>query len=421
MEEASDFIFSPISDVAEQFTELTEIASSGFNILVRAQRFGQWWVLKALKADFRLIPEYSCLLQKEFDILSRIKHPNVVKVEGMEEVPGYGLCIVMEWIDGDTLDEWLASPHTKRERLRVAQQLINVMEFVHGQQVVHRDLKLSNIMITHNGGTLKLIDFGLSDTDSYVILKGPAGTTGYASPEQQKSVIPDVRNDIYSLGVILLKMHLGLSYHLVSKKCLRPLAKRYACVHDLWLHQRFLHRLLLAISVLFVLLVVGSVGGVIYNKVCQPRTIYDVVTDFKVGNLEYKSWGGGMVSVKAANEQDSCIEIPVMVNYQGMNYKVDEIEDKAFAHHRRLKRLVLPNTEFHVMKHIIQDSPLMESICFRCAQPPVLGNALWPVNMSQVFDTKSFDRVILYVPKGSRAAYRQSPWGKFKHILEYEK
>lgn len=174
MEQTSGFIFTTVTDVSEQFTEMSEVASGGFNVLVRAKRFGRWWILKALRQDIRLVPEYRYLLQKEFDILSRLKHPNVVKVESLEEVKGYGLCIIMEWIDGDTLEEWLAQPHRKSERRRVAQQLLDALEFVHGQLVVHRDLKLSNIMIAHNGEVLKLIDFGFSDADSYAILKGPA-------------------------------------------------------------------------------------------------------------------------------------------------------------------------------------------------------------------------------------------------------
>lgn len=421
MEQTSDFVFSSIADVSEQFTEMSEIASSGFNILVRAKRFGQWWVLKALKQDMRQIPEYAHLLQKEFDILSRLQHPHVVKVESLEEVEGYGLCIVMEWIDGDTLQEWLAHPHKKSERRRVARQLLDALEFVHRQQVVHRDLKLSNIMIAHNGGTVKLIDFGLSDADSYAILKGPAGTSGYVSPEQMKGEVTDVRNDIYSLGVILQKMQLGLSYRLVAKRCLRPLAQRFANVTDLRQHLRALHRRMVVASVFLVMLVVVCASVAIYNKVYSPATIYDVVADFKVGNLEYKSWGGGMVSVKAANQQDSCIEIPASVNYQGMTYKVDEIEEKAFAHYPQLRQLVLPDTEFHVMKQIIQGSPGVRSICFRCDKPPVLGNEIWPVKMDQVFDVEAFSRIVLYVPQGSLAAYRQSAWGRFKQIKEYDK
>lgn len=70
-------------------------------------------------------------------------------------------------------------------------------------------MKPQNIMVTHNGHYLKIIDFGLADTDSHAILKQPASTLKYMAPEQAQHAVPDVRNDIYSLGVILQEMELG--------------------------------------------------------------------------------------------------------------------------------------------------------------------------------------------------------------------
>lgn len=327
----------------------------------------------------------------------------------------------MEWVDGMTLDEWLAQKHSCAERSQIVRQLLLVMEYVHDQQIVHRDLKPSNIMVARNGGTIKLIDFGLSDADSYAILKSPAGTDGYISPEQQKDSTPDVRNDIYSLGVILKEMHLGLSYRWAAKHCLRPLEQRYPNVHALRMHIQSLQHRLITMVCIFVFLVLGASGVAIYNNVTKPAELYDVVAHFTIGNLEYKSWGGGLVTVCAANERDSVIEIPLMVNYQGMNYRVDEIEDSAFAAHPLLRRVMLPdNPDLHVMKHICDDSPQLKSISFRCKTPPALGNDIWKVKMSDVFKPACFEYVVLYVPEGSAATYRQSAWGRFKNIKEYE-
>lgn len=70
--------------------------------------------------------------------------------------------------------------------------------------MIHRDLKPSNIMITHNGQNVKLIDFGLSDSDSFCVLKSPAGTSGYIAPEQMlPGAKAEPRADIYSLGMVL--------------------------------------------------------------------------------------------------------------------------------------------------------------------------------------------------------------------------
>lgn len=100
---------------------------------------------------------------------------------------------------------------------------------MHQQQVVHRDVKPSNVMITHSGGYVKLIDFGLADTDSHAILKQPAGTLRYMAPEQAQLAQADVRNDIYSLGVILQEMN-GLGRVVprrIVSRCLAPIEQRW--------------------------------------------------------------------------------------------------------------------------------------------------------------------------------------------------
>ena len=420
MEQVSGFYFPPSGQTSSGFSEMEEISVGGFNVLIRAKRDGKWWVLKALAPDVRHNEVFRSLLHKEYDILSKIQHPGVVYVEGIEEVDGYGECLVQEWIDGVTLDEWLSTPHTRSQRRQVAHQLLEVMEYVHSQQVVHRDLKLSNIMVTRSGCVVKVIDFGLSDADYYAILKSPAGTEGYISPEQQKGGPTDVRNDIYSLGIILDKLQLGLSCRLSIRHCLCPLERRYPNVAALRRHILMLHHSLLALWIVLALLLVGAVGGAIYNKVNQPERIYDVVTQFRAGNFLCTSWGGGVVSVKAINQKDSCIEVPKTVTYQGMTYKVDEIQKEAFAHHQVLKRLVFPDTRLHLMRDIVTGSPHLEEIIFRSNQPPVIGNAIWKTRITDVFDPHCFEEVKLLVPKGSLAVYRDSPWGRFRHIEEYE-
>lgn len=78
------------------------------------------------------------------------------------------------------------------------------MEYMHAKQTVHRDIKPSNIMVTHRGGDVKLIDFGLSDSETFCVLKIPAGTIGYMAPEQ---LLPGAKSDpsadIYSFGKVL--------------------------------------------------------------------------------------------------------------------------------------------------------------------------------------------------------------------------
>lgn len=218
--------------VNNNFTEFTNVRSSGFCQLARAKRKGRWWMLKGLKEPYRQDSIYRLMLQKEFEITSQLQHPMIVTAYSLEEVSGLGLCIIMEWIDGITLGEWLHQKgHTRKQRRYVADMLLEVLAYIHSRQTQHRDLKPSNILITNNGQHLKLIDFGLSDTDSHAILKAPAGTEGYMAPEGA--------SDIYSFGCILREMRLGWTSRWVTHKCCAPLHRRYK---DASTMKRDLHR-----------------------------------------------------------------------------------------------------------------------------------------------------------------------------------
>jgi len=223
------FLVDGAADVSAEFTEISELPNRGFNVLLRAQRYGRWWLLKGLKEEFRGDKFYKLQLQKEFELLSGLQDPHVVSAFSLEEVPAWGPCIVMEWVDGTTLSEWLAEEKRPRQkRLDVALQLADALCYVHDCQVVHRDLKPSNIMVTRSGGYVKLIDFGLSDADNYAVLKQPAGTLGYTSDEQLSGKQTDVRNDIYSYGCVLDDLRLGWPYGGIVRRCTAPLSKRYA-------------------------------------------------------------------------------------------------------------------------------------------------------------------------------------------------
>ena len=231
-EPTSGFVRSDDILRTDRFTDFSTVPSRGYNLLVRAKRHGRWWMLKGLKESYRNDAVYQVLLQKEYEITSQLQHPMVVSVFSLEEVEGLGLCIVMEWIEGLTLKEWLAQGnHSRKQRRHVADMLLEALAYVQSRQTQHRDLKPSNIMLTHDGQHLKLIDFGLSDTDSHTILKAPAGTEGYMAP--------DGPSDIYSLGCILRELRLGWLSRMVIRKCCAPLSHRYT---DIATIKRDLHR-----------------------------------------------------------------------------------------------------------------------------------------------------------------------------------
>ncbi len=227
----SGFVMPEETVATNHFSEIEVIYRGQFNVIAKAKRYGRWWILKGLKPEFQDQQSYQNLLHKEFDILISMQHQSIVVCTGMESVNGLGQCIIMEWVDGVTLKEWLQTPHSTGDKQRITIQLLDVIEYIHSKQTAHRDLKPSNIMVTRNGNNVKLIDFGLSDTDDFAIYKQPAGTTGYISPEQENSYITDVRNDIYSLGCILSDLN-PIIYHRIIKKCKAPAQKRYKNISD---------------------------------------------------------------------------------------------------------------------------------------------------------------------------------------------
>ena len=201
--------------MTNHFTDIEPLYTSarGYAALYRAKRMGKWHVLKCLKAGHSGNPLYLGLLQKEFEIGYNLSHPNIAQTIGFESVDGLGPCIVMEYIDGQTLRSVLDERKMTRDEARqVILQTCAALDYIHRRQIIHRDLKPENIMLTGNGGNVKLIDFGYSDTDSYAVLKQPAGTRRYAAPEQMAGQTADTRADIYALGVIIGEINCALPH-----------------------------------------------------------------------------------------------------------------------------------------------------------------------------------------------------------------
>jgi tetratricopeptide (TPR) repeat protein len=155
--------------------------------------------------------------RREFRALSRINHPNVIRVEAYGDLFGHPY-IAMEYVDGPDLHSLIRQFRTWDDEdrwVRVEEILIDLcraLSAVHRRGLVHRDLKPSNVLITAEG-VCKLTDFGivkdLDPSQDPMMSTTLVGTWAYASPEQITGAPIDHRSDLYSLGVILFAMLTG--------------------------------------------------------------------------------------------------------------------------------------------------------------------------------------------------------------------
>lgn len=234
-------------------------AETSSAVLYRVRKAGKYFIIKTPKDNSG---KSLAMLQREYELSIGLQHPNVVNVFTYETSTVVGPGIVMEYVDGRTLEQFLAENPKPAMRCRVFEQLLQAVAYIHRSGLVHNDIKPENILITRSDNDVKLIDFGLSDNDAYYLARMLGCTKRYASPEllaREKEI--DARSDIYSLGVIMSEIF-GNRYSGISSRCLRKEKnKRYANAEELL--TAFKHRnrplkvimaLLMAILVLLPLL-----------------------------------------------------------------------------------------------------------------------------------------------------------------------
>ena len=231
MQESGFFTDMPLS-CGPSMGEATLLHSSqsGPCELYRVMKDGCFRVYKCLKLEHRGDPVYETMLRKEYQTGYGLDHLAVCRTFSFSEVPGLGNCIEMEWVDGRTLDDFMQEKPDRKSVERIFAEICDALGYLHRKQVTHRDLKPSNILICHHGDHVRLIDFGVSDTDSSCTFKGPAGTVRYAAPEVIAGGTGDARADIWSLGVIMSQY--GLFPKIASRCMRRDLDRRYRSAED---------------------------------------------------------------------------------------------------------------------------------------------------------------------------------------------
>ncbi len=219
----SEFFTEPTATNSHQ--SFTLLSQSGFNALYSTEREGKRFAVKVLREEFRGQTLYESLLRKEFEIGYSLDHHNICHIYSFEHLPELGNAIVMEWLDGRTLEQYIAEKnHTSQNLTAIVNQLCAALSYAHKRQIIHRDIKPQNIIITYNGDNVKLLDFGLSLADYHTALKEPAGSRKYAAPELQRGAEIDLRADIYSLGILIAELFEGQTTRKISKIVTRATA-----------------------------------------------------------------------------------------------------------------------------------------------------------------------------------------------------
>lgn len=167
--------------------------------LTKVNQHRKWVVRKSLNIPFQTHPAWQACLRQEFETGYRLNHPNLIQYYHLEE-QGQSLCLIREWVDGQTLAEWSMQPHTKKERIEVLRQLLEVTHYLHQHLLYHRDLSPFNVLITHRSRQVKVLDFGFAAMENDTPLA--AGTQEWSAPEQLKGAIPAPSGDLYSIGRI---------------------------------------------------------------------------------------------------------------------------------------------------------------------------------------------------------------------------
>ncbi len=195
--------------------EITEkIAQGGMSVVYKALdlNLNRYDAVKVLKEEFSTDKETLERFKQEANAVAFLSHPNIVNIfnVGSEGNIHY---IVMEYVKGKTLKEVIRDQGSlsNEEILNYSYQIARALESAHNSNIIHRDIKPQNIIVTKDD-LVKVTDFGIAKhSDSATITNSGKiiGSAHYFSPEQARGNMTDRRSDIYSLGIVMYEMATG--------------------------------------------------------------------------------------------------------------------------------------------------------------------------------------------------------------------
>lgn len=193
---------------------ISKIGSGGTSIVYKARRLAdnREVAIKVIRDELENIRELERHFRLEAEALNKMSHRNVRRILGVGQWND-SLYMVTEYIDGKTLKEIVTNgPVPLKTAVDYALQIAAGIEHAHRKNIIHRDIKPQNIIVS-NDGTVKIVDFGIarmsSQTTRTMAGKDVVGSVHYLSPEQAKSSQVDLRTDIYSFGILLYEMFTG--------------------------------------------------------------------------------------------------------------------------------------------------------------------------------------------------------------------
>lgn len=207
--EIQSYIIIPFSEEQEYIGE----GGMGKVYYAKHEIRSNYVAIKSLNPRLCRIQKFRDNFFREKEILSKLNHNNIVGIEDFMEDSKCRLHLVMEYIDGITLEDkiWKEKRISWDAAKEIYKQILEGVKHIHKEGILHRDLKPSNIMINKKG-VVKITDFGISEIATGVNLRDTGtriGTIYYMSPEQHRGRDITHRTDIYSLGITFYEMLTG--------------------------------------------------------------------------------------------------------------------------------------------------------------------------------------------------------------------